>query len=113
MCQELGIYLLKNGQIQCFMDNTSAIALANNPVFHKRTKHIRIKYHWLRQKVAEGLVTLIYVQSEQNIADIFTKGLPYPRFMKLVYRVRGVYDVYAMTDCDSVAALWDCVYDSD
>jgi hypothetical protein len=113
VCQELGIYHLKNGPIQCFMDNKSAIALANNPVFHKRTKHIRIKYHWLRQKVAEGLVTLVYVQSEQNIADIFTKGLAHPRFIKLVYRVRGVYDVYAMTDCDSVAALWDCVYDSD
>ncbi len=54
VCQELGIYLLKNGSIQCFMDNKSAIALANNPVFLKRTKHIRIKYHWLRQKVAEG-----------------------------------------------------------
>jgi hypothetical protein len=74
VCQELRIYLLKNGPIQCFMDNKSAIALANNAVFHKRTKHIRIKYHWLDQKVAEGLVTLIYVQSEQNIADIFTKG---------------------------------------
>jgi hypothetical protein len=58
-------------------------------------------------------VTLIYVQSDQNIVDTFTKRLPYPRFMKLVYRVRGVYDMYAMTDCDSVAALWDCVYDSD
>jgi hypothetical protein len=112
MCQELGIYLLKNGPIQCFMDNKSAIALANNPVCHKRTKHIRIKYNWLCQKVAEGLVTLIYVQSEQNIADIFTQGLPYPRFMKLVYRVRGVYDVYAMTDCDSVTRVWDCMYES-
>ncbi len=58
-------------------------------------------------------MTLVYVQSEQNIADIFTKGLPYPRSMKLVYRVCGVYDVYAMTDCDNVAALWDCVYESD
>jgi hypothetical protein len=87
------------------MDNKSAIALANNPVFHKRTKHIRITYHWLRQKVAEGLVTLVYVQSEQNIADIFTKGLLYPRFMKLVYRVREVYDVYAITDCDIVARV--------
>ncbi len=68
--------------MQCFMDNTSAIGLANNPAFHKRTKFTRIKYHWLRLKVAEGLVTLIYVQSEQNIAYIFTKGLAHPRFMK-------------------------------
>jgi hypothetical protein len=45
VCQELGIFLLKNGPIQCYMDNKSAIALANTPVFHKRTKHIRIKYH--------------------------------------------------------------------
>ncbi len=93
------------------MENKSAIALANNPKFHKRTKQIRIKYHWLSQKAAESLVTLVYVQSEQNIADIVTKGLAYPRFMKLIYRVRGVYYVYSMTDC--VIRVWDCAYDSE
>lgn len=62
VCQKLGIYLFKNGPIQCFIDNKTAIALVNNPVFHKKIKHIRIKYHWLRQKVAEELVALVYAQ---------------------------------------------------
>jgi hypothetical protein len=56
----------------------------------------------LREKVGEGLVTLVYVKSNDNLADIFTKGLAYPRFMTLIYRVCGVFDVYAATDCDSV-----------
>ena len=110
-CKELGVNLLRNGPVQVHMDNKSAIALVYNPVYHKRTKHIHIKYHWLREKVAEGLVTLVYVKSDDNLADIFTKGLAYPRFMTLIYRVCGVFDVYAATDCDSVAALFDSDYE--
>jgi len=74
-------------------------------------KSIHIKYHWLREKVAEGLVTLVYVKSDDNLADIFTKGLAYPRFMTLIYRVCGVFDVYAATDCDKVAVLFDSDYE--
>jgi hypothetical protein len=107
VCQEVEVNLLRYGPIKVYVDNKSAIALANNPVFHKRSKHIDIKYHWLREKVAEGVVTLVYVKSEEQLADIFTKGLAYPRFMQLVHRVRGVYDVYAVTDCDSVVELFD------
>jgi hypothetical protein len=85
--QEVEVNLLRYGQIKVYVDNKSAIALANNPVFHKRSKHIDIKYHWLREKVAEGVVTLVYVKTEEQLADIFTKGLAYPRFMQLVHRV--------------------------
>jgi hypothetical protein len=106
VCKEISVDLLKNGPINVYMDNKSAIALANNPVHHKRSKHIDIKYHWLREKIAEGVVNLVYVRSEDQLADIFTKGLAYPRFMVLVYRVRGVYDVYAVSDIDSIMEMF-------
>ncbi len=51
-----GSGLTGNGPINVFMDNNSVIALANNPVFYKRSKHIDFKYHWLRHKVSEEVV---------------------------------------------------------
>ena len=116
VCKEIGINLLRNGPINEYMDNKSAIALANNPIYHKRSKHIDIKYHWLREKITEGVVTLVYVRSEDQLADIFTKGLAYPRFKMLVHKVRGVYDGYPGMDIDSVSELFESdedYYDSD
>jgi len=55
------------------VDNQSAIALATNPVSHKRSKHIDIKYHFVRQEVLNGSVVLEYVETEKNVADVFTK----------------------------------------
>ena len=101
---EIGIPL--DDPITLHMDAKSAIALAKNPMHHKRNKHIDIKYHWLREKIAEGVVNLVYVRSEDQLADIFTKGLAYPRFMVLVYRVRGVFDVYAVSDIDSIMEMF-------
>ena len=66
-----------------------------------------MKYHWLREKIAEGVIQLVYVRTDEQLADIFTKGLAYPRFIRLVHRVRGYYDVYAISDCDTVAELFD------
>lgn len=53
--------------------NMGAIALANNPVFHSRTKHIAIYHHFIREVVAQGAVTLEYVNTSQNVADALTK----------------------------------------
>ena len=58
-----------------YIDNTSARTLALNPVFHARSKHINIKFHWLRDKVADGTITLEYVKSHDQTADILTKPL--------------------------------------
>jgi len=107
VCKEMGVDLIQNGPINVFMDNKSAIALANNPVFHKRSKHIDVKYHWLREKIAEGVIQLVYVRTDEQLTDIFTKGLAYPRFIRLVHRVRGYYDIYAISYCDTVAELFD------
>jgi TfoX/Sxy family transcriptional regulator of competence genes len=61
-------------------DNQGAIALAKNPVFHGRTKHIDIQHHFVREKVESGDVSLEYIPTEQQIADGLTKPLPRDRF---------------------------------
>ena len=55
------------------MDNQGAIALANNPVHHKRSKHIDVKYHYVRLEIQNGAVSLTYVPTDNNVADVFTK----------------------------------------
>jgi hypothetical protein len=56
-------------------DNTSAISVSKNPVLHSKTKHIPIKYHFLREQVSNRIVQLNYIPSTEQIADIFTKPL--------------------------------------
>ncbi len=68
-----------------FLDSQSAEDLAMNPVFHKRSKHIAIKYHWVRQHVVGGkfgTARLIHVCTGDMSADIFTKALSGPVFIK-------------------------------
>eukprot|EP00253_Pinus_taeda_P024631 PITA_24631 len=61
--------------ISIFCDNTSAISISKNPVMHSNTKHIPIKYHFLREQVLEQKVKIEYVPSKEQIADILTKPL--------------------------------------
>ena len=64
-------------------DNQGAIATAQNPVFHRRTKHIQIRYHHVREAVAEGIVRLMYCPTKEMLADIFTKALARDQFEHL------------------------------
>lgn len=64
-------------------DNRSAMALASNPVFHARTKHIEIDYHFIREQVLAKKIVLCYIATNAQLADIFTKGLPVARFQFL------------------------------
>jgi hypothetical protein len=61
-------------------DNTSAISISKNLVMHSKTKHIPIKYHFLREQVLEKKVKLEYVPSKEQVVDIFTKPLPREAF---------------------------------
>ena len=56
-----------------FCDNQGAIALAKNPVNHKRSKHIDIRFHFIRDEITEDRLCLEYIPSGDNLADIFTK----------------------------------------
>ncbi|OIT01020.1 putative mitochondrial protein, partial [Nicotiana attenuata] len=66
-----------------FCDNISSIYLAQNPVQHARTKHVEIDIHFVREKVAAGILQVHYVPSQDQLADLFTKALPSPRLLFL------------------------------
>ena len=55
------------------IDNQGAMKLAQNPVFHERSKHIDIRYHFIRDEISSGHIKLVYVPTHENYADIFTK----------------------------------------
>jgi hypothetical protein len=59
-----------------YCDNVSAVYMSANPVHHRRTKHIELDIHFVREKVAIGDVRVLHVPSSSQFADIFTKGLP-------------------------------------
>jgi hypothetical protein len=63
-------------------DNQAAIALAKNPIGSERSKHIDVRYHFIREKVDEGSVTIGYVPTADMVADLLTKPLPLPAFSK-------------------------------
>ena len=74
--------------IKC--DNTSAINISKNHVLHSKTKHIPIKYHFLREQVAQRVVKLEYVPKKEQTTDIFTKPLTREPFEYLRDRLRVV-----------------------
>ena len=71
---ELGIVVA--GPTILYGDNKGSIDLASAPVFHKRTKHIEIRYHLIREHIDNGIIEVIWCLTADNIADIFTKALP-------------------------------------
>ena len=60
--------------------DTSSISMSKNPVLHSKTKHIPIKYHFLREHVTNRVVQLNFIPSSEHTADIFTKPLPKTQF---------------------------------
>ena len=64
-------------------DNQGAIALSKNPDNHSRTKHIDVRYHYIRDLVEKKKVEVNYCPTNNNLADLMTKGLPRPRFEEL------------------------------
>ena len=69
-----------NYMTKVWCDNNSAIALATNPVFHARTKHVEVDFHFVREKIANKQLQVSHVPTEFQTADIFTKPLTISRF---------------------------------
>ena len=61
-------------------DNHLVICLAENPTFHARTKHVKIQYHFIREKMLQREIDSEHIKIEQQIADVFTKGLSVHNF---------------------------------
>ena len=84
------------GTIDIFCDNQSTINIAHNPVQHDRTKHIEIDRHFIKEKLDGGLIRIPYVLSENQVADVLTKGLAPRRFEVLISKL-GMIDIHSPT----------------
>jgi len=75
-----------------YCDNISIILLANNLVYHARTKHIEVHYHFIREKVLAKEIDLIHVSTKDQVAEIFTKALGTDKLKKF-QKMLGVLKV--------------------
>jgi hypothetical protein len=93
MRQTLRDYGCKLNKVPLLCDNESTIRMADNPVEHSRTKHIDIRYHFLRDHQQKGDIEIAYVNTHNQLADIFTKPLDEKTFSKLrnelIYLILG------------------------
>nr|GEX92065.1 hypothetical protein [Tanacetum cinerariifolium] len=84
LLMEYGFHFKK---IPIYCDSKSAIAISYNPVQHSRTKHIAVRYHFIKEHVEKGTIELYFVKTDYQLADLFTKALPVDRFNYLVRRL--------------------------
>lgn len=73
-------------------DNSSTIKLSRNPVMHERSKHIDVRFHFLRDLTKDGVVELIHCGTQEQVADLMTKPLKLEAFQKL-RKMMGVCEV--------------------
>jgi hypothetical protein len=69
--------------VELRVDNKSALALAKNPVFHERSKHIRVRHHFIRCCLEEGSIKSCYINTKDQLVDLLTKPLGRIRFLEL------------------------------
>eukprot|EP00253_Pinus_taeda_P015521 PITA_15521 len=99
MLRSLGQEQAKTTVILC--DNSSAIALSKNSVFHKRTKHIDTRFHYIRELVSNGEIALEHSRTQEQVADILTKPLDQKSF-EFLRKCLG------MTECPAVEIKGEC-----
>ncbi|GKF92330.1 hypothetical protein Tco_0279049, partial [Tanacetum coccineum] len=74
-------------KIPMYCDSKAAMAISCNPVQHSRTKHIDVRYHFIKEQVEKGIVELFFVEIEYKLANLFTKTLSEDRFKYLIRRL--------------------------
>jgi hypothetical protein len=83
---------LVDAPIVIYCDNISSILLANNLVYHARTKHIEVHYHFIKEKVIAKEIDLIHVSIEDQVVNIFTKAFGIDKLKKF-QQILGVLEV--------------------
>jgi hypothetical protein len=74
---------LRFKRVPLMCDNTSAISVAKNLIFHKKMRHVERRHHFLRDYIEKGDIEMRYIDTERQLADIFTKPLNASRFADL------------------------------
>ncbi|WVZ70690.1 hypothetical protein U9M48_019333 [Paspalum notatum var. saurae] len=97
---------LRFGRIPLLVDSTSAISVAKNTVLHSRTKHIDVRFYYLRDHYEKGDIDLVHVVTQNQLADIFTKPLEFSAFVRLrgelgVLQIEGVDNVLIKGEIES------------
>ncbi|KAI3746354.1 hypothetical protein L6452_08784 [Arctium lappa] len=87
MRTQLRDYGFHFNRIPIYCDSKSAIAITANPVEHTKTKHIDVRYHFIKDNVEKGTIELYFVKTDYQLADLFTKPLDEMRFNFLVSRL--------------------------
>lgn len=99
--EEFGLGQAKSTTILC--DNSSTIKLSKNPVLHGRSKHIDVRFHFLRDLTKEGVIQLVHCRTEDQVADIFTKPLRLEVFVKLRESLEFVTGAWSRSKLNATA----------
>jgi hypothetical protein len=84
------------GAVELRVDRKFALALAKNPVFHERSKHIRVRYHFIRGCLEEGNFKACYINTKDQLADLLTRSLGRIKFLELCSRI-GMVQLFHKT----------------
>ena len=91
LLKDLGVYLCAAPILWC--DNVSALTIASNLVFHARTKHIEVDYHFVREHVLQHDLQVKFVSSQDQLVDLLTKDLTSPLFHLLSSKIMWPFAV--------------------
>ena len=95
--------------IPIFCDNTSVVNISKNLVMHSKRKQIPIKYHFVREQVAEKNIKLEYVGTKEQIDGIFTKPLPHEAFEYLHQKLRILPNSHYIFLIQKIKGEWKCI----